>query len=96
LSLNAWLIAVGAYVAAHAATYVASNAGSLPIGQILSALVTNSTVTGALVSLGVHPADISPMVEPTAMAPLQLAPPMLLDGPAEPISDTALLAPAVS
>jgi hypothetical protein len=90
LSLNAWLIAAGAYVATHAATYAVSNAGSLPIGQILSALVSNSTVTGALVSLGVHPADISPLVEPTQVPPVDPAQPDLTDP--TPITDAQVAA----
>jgi hypothetical protein len=90
LSLNAWLIAVGAYVATHAATFAVSNAGSLPIGQILSALVSNSTVTGALVSLGVHPADISPLVEPTQALPADAAQPDLTDP--TPITDAQVAA----
>jgi hypothetical protein len=90
LSLNAWLIAVGAYVATHSAVFAVSNAGQLPVGKVIGALVTNPTVTGALVSLGVHPADISPLVEPTQTLPADAAAFDLTDS--SPIPDATLVA----
>lgn len=67
LTLREWIYAGVAYAFVHGVTWLVSNEGSLPIGKLLAALMSNPTVTTALASIGII--NVSPLVEPTALPP---------------------------